>query len=98
MIEELNSECFLQENHESDFAGALGITYQAFAIVPESKDFELHHALKNYAVGWCDAQRLQYKPMLNYMAVMCEKDGYRFWFHITRDTFDKVFNTITNKE
>lgn len=96
MIEELNSECFLAENHESDFAGALDLSYKAFEIVPESKDFGLHIALKKYATGWCDAQRLQYKPMLNYVAVMCEKDGYRFWFHISQGTFDTVFGKAYN--
>lgn len=91
MLEELNSECFLYENHESDFGGALDLSYNVFSIIPESKDFELHNALRKYAVGWCDAQRLKYKPMFGYVAIMCEKDGYRFWFHIMQQTFNEIF-------
>ena len=54
--------------------------------------------LKEHAVGWCDAQRILYKPMYGYVAVMCEKeDGYRFWFHIARKTFDLLFCSSLGK-
>lgn len=91
MLQELNSECFLYENHESNFGDALDLSYSVFSKVPETKDNELHIALKKYAVGWCDAQRLQYKPMYGFIAIMCEKDGNRFWFHIMQKTFDQLF-------
>lgn len=87
-LPELNSECFIQENHESNFLDALGLSGGIYS--KQSGTNELHAALKRWTVGWCDAQRLQYKPMYGYVAVMCEKDGYRFWFHITREMFERI--------
>ena len=51
-LEELNSECFQWENYESGFGDALDLPYVVFSRVPESKDNELHDALRKYAVGW----------------------------------------------
>ena len=92
-LEELNSECFQWENYESCFGDALDLSYVLFSRIPESKDNELHAALRKYAVGWCDAQRLQFRPRYGYVAIMCEKDGYRFWFHVMQKTFDVLFDT-----
>lgn len=89
-LQELNSECFIYENYESCFTDTLDIPYIS------TSDDALLSALKKYAVGWCDAQRLQFRPKYGFVAIMCEKDGYRFWFHIMQNTFDKVFNTDVN--
>ena len=87
-LSELNSECFIQENHESNFLDALGLLGGIYSGNPKTDD--ICAVLQKHAVGWCDAQRLQYKPMCGYVAVMCEKDGYRFWFHITREMFERI--------
>lgn len=47
--------------------------------------------LKKYAIGWCGAERLSFKPKQNEVAIMCFKDGRYFWFHIRREEFDKIW-------
>ena len=86
-LPELNSECFIYEKYESCFTELLDIPYIS------NSDNELRIALKKYAIGWCDAQRLQVRPRYGFVAIMCEKDGIQFWFHVTRKTFDQLFNT-----
>lgn len=92
-LEEMNSECFRYDNHESDFGTALGLSYAIFSTVPEWKEPELHHALRKYAIGWCESQHVMYKPRYGWIAIMCEKDGDRFWFHIMDRTFRTIFET-----
>ncbi len=47
--------------------------------------------LKKYAVGWCGAEKLLFKPKQNEIAIMCFKDGKHFWFHIRKEEFNKIW-------
>lgn len=47
--------------------------------------------LRRYAVGWCYGENLMCRPKQGENAVMFEKDGLRFWFHLRRKEFEEVF-------
>lgn len=47
--------------------------------------------LKKYAIGWCNAEGLLFKPKQDEVAIMCFKEGRHFWFHIRRKEFDKIW-------
>ena len=90
-IPSMDSALFGFHNHENNFGDALGLSYSVWTRVAESKDNELHAALKKYAIGWCAGERLCYKPLYALVGIMCEKDGERFWFHLQRMTLDTLF-------
>lgn len=81
MLKELNPELFIWELWEPGFWDSLDLTYA------ESMDIDnLIKAIKKYGVGYCNSTRLQVRPKdENYLAVMCEKDGRKFWFHVFKD-------------
>lgn len=81
MLKELNPELFIWELWEPGFWDSLDLTYT------ESMDIDnLVEAIKKYGVGYCNSTRLQVRPKdENYLAVMCEKDGRKFWFHVFKD-------------
>ena len=95
-LESLNSALFDYEHHVNDFGSYLGLSYGCWSKIPESKDTELHRALKRYAIGWCDGERLCFKPRYGLVGIMCEKDGEKFWFHIQQKTFDDLFETSSH--
>ena len=45
--------------------------------------FENKHILKEFAVGYCDGEKLICRPKRNNKALMFFKNGEHFWFHIT---------------
>ncbi|MFA6355405.1 MAG: hypothetical protein WCW65_03200 [Candidatus Paceibacterota bacterium] len=47
--------------------------------------------LREYAVGYCDADKLICRPKVNNKAIMFYKNGVYFWFHITNYEFNKIF-------
>ena len=49
------------------------------------------HLLREYAVGWCEGERLPCRPKLDMIAVMFFKDGRNFWFHLSRYEFERIF-------
>jgi hypothetical protein len=47
--------------------------------------------LRQYAVGWCNAQNVPCRPKVNEFAVMFYKEGEHFWFHLRKNEFQEVF-------
>ena len=47
--------------------------------------------LRQYAIGWCRAERLMCRPKLNNMAVMYDVHGEVFWFHLRSSEFWVIF-------
>jgi hypothetical protein len=43
-------------------------------------------------VGYCKGENLYFRPKNNSIAIMCFKDGEHFWFHLSRNEFNKVSN------
>lgn len=79
-LEELNPETFTYDNYEMDFGHRLGLYHDYYAEVFQFDDFI--HAVKEHAIGYCDASRLAVRPIDNGFAVMCEDEDGKFWFHI----------------
>ena len=48
--------------------------------------------LQKYAVGYCDGASTLCRQRPDRIAVMFEKEGSRFWNHITTREFSEVFN------
>ena len=80
---ELNPEIFTYDCYESNYWSYLGLD-----CFHDESDFI--RQLKKYAIGYCDASRLSIRPRTNMYAVMCEVDGYTFWFHIEKNKFDSI--------
>ena len=98
-LEEMNPELFTYENYEREFGDALDLSYSVFSRTPEGCDMELILALRKYAIGWCKADRLTVRPREKlFVAIMCEKDGERFWFHIMESTKDIIIGELEMKE
>ena len=82
-LPELNSECFIYENYESNWWSLLDLDYA------EAMDVErVMKAVKEYAVGYCESSRITLRPRSDSFAVMFEKDGERFWFHLQKWEFE----------
>lgn len=78
-IEQLNSECFTYENHEGNWWSLFDLNYA------ESMSKEnIRKCIEKYAVGYCEGSRVLIRPNPNSYAVMFEKDGERFWFHLEK--------------
>lgn len=85
MIEELNPELFIYENYESDFWHRLDME------IDESCDDDvLAFKMRGKVLGWCDASRLQVRPRSDMVAVMCEDEYGKFWFHVYKSTLEKL--------
>ena len=88
-IETLNSECFIYENHEMNWGNAVDIDYN------KSMDINvLKQCIEKYAVGYCDGGRLIVRPNPKSYAIMFEKDGLRFWFHLEKWFVEDIYNPI----
>ncbi len=74
---------FNRETHVNEYGSLLGMV--------DGKS--LDNALRERAVGWCSGERLCFRPIdETIVGLMCEdKDFNRFWFHLSRKTFDRVF-------
>ena len=79
----LNSECFTWETWESNWWNLLDMD---FMIVMDVKN--VMRAVEKYAVGYCESDKVSIRPKENSYAVMFEKDGERFWFHIQKWEFE----------
>lgn len=83
-LEELNPELFTWETYEYDFGHRLDRYWNAY---PEIFQFEEFIAkLKKNIIGWCDPSRLSVRPKNEGIAVMCEDDDGKFWFHVLDKT------------
>lgn len=82
-LPELNSECFTYENYESGWWIVLDLDYlDALELT------NVMRCVRKYAVGYCDSNRVRPRPKTDSYAVMFEKDGERFWFHIQKWEFE----------
>ncbi len=69
-------------------------------IDPELFIYELYDAsglqflegweLAKFAIGYCDAGRLQVRPKPGELALMCEMQGDKLWFHINKRILDNI--------
>lgn len=82
-LEQLNPECFIYENYESNWWSLLDMDYMTSMDVKN-----VMRTVRKYAVGYCEGGRLALRPNSNSYAVMFEKDGERFWFHIQKWEFE----------
>lgn len=82
---ELNSILFTRENYEPDWCEALGIDYDDSMNIPC-----LFAKINEYIIGYCDAVRLSFRPKENTYAVMFEKDGKHYWFHLKKAFFEML--------
>ena len=78
-VEILNSECFTYENYESNWWSLFDLSYAA-----SMNNDKIRKIIKGYAIGYCEASRVIVRPNPKCYAVMFEKDGERFWFHIEK--------------
>lgn len=54
--------------------------------------------LRQYAIGWCRAERLMCRPKLNNMAVMFAVGEDVFWFHLKSSEFKIIFVNMEDIE
>ncbi|MDP4224747.1 MAG: radical SAM protein [Bacteroidota bacterium] len=47
--------------------------------------------LRQYAIGWCPAEKLPCRTKIDHVALMCQKDEQQFWFHLRNNEFYEVF-------
>lgn len=82
-LPELNSECFIYENYESNWWSLLDLDFSDAMEVSN-----VMRCVEKYAVGYCESSKVKLRPKSDSYAVMFEKDGERFWFHIQKWEFD----------
>lgn len=82
-LEILNSECFIYDNYESNWWSLLDLDFDSAMNIKN-----IMNAVEKYAVGYCDSSRVKLRPKKDSYAVMFEKDGKRFWFHIPKWEFE----------
>ena len=46
--------------------------------------------LRDLIVGYCDGERLGCRPKIGEVAVMVEKNGETFWFHLRKEEFEGI--------
>lgn len=78
-LPELNPECFTFENHEACWWGLLDLDFSDAMTVSN-----VMRCVEKYAVGYCESDRVMLRPKPDSYAVMFEKDGEHFWFHIQK--------------
>jgi hypothetical protein len=52
--------------------------------------------LRKYAIGWCYGENLICRPKEHNIAVMFQKDGKEFWFHLRDHEFESIFGKEYN--
>ena len=80
-LPQLSAERFTYESWEPGFWDMLGLGY-----AESMEEDNLIRAIKEYGIGYCNSSRLAVRPKDDmYVAVMCERDGIKFWFHVFKD-------------
>jgi hypothetical protein len=51
--------------------------------------------LRKFTVGFCEGEKLYFRPKRKHYAIMIFKNGIHFWFHIRNNEFEKVFKDET---
>jgi len=82
-LEKLNSECFIYDNYESNWWSLLDLDY-----LDALDGMSVMKEVEQYAVGYCESSKIRLRPRNDSYAVMFEKDGKRFWFHIQKWEFE----------
>ena len=83
-LPKLDSTLFSWELWEVNCWDALDLSFN------ESMDLDkLLNAIHKYGIGYCDSEDLAVRPRPGYYAVMCEKDGEKFWFHVFKADFEE---------
>lgn len=77
-LEELNSECFTYDNYEGNWWSLLDIAWK-----DSMNKKVLKECIKKYAIGYCKSSKVKIRPRDGF-AIMFEKDGERFWFHLEK--------------
>jgi hypothetical protein len=92
MIQKLpeDSFCWIRWR-ESDIPHFFNIACRTYDLV-RSKEL-----LRTFAIGYTDAETLRCRPKVNHKAVMFLKDDTFFWFHLTNNEFDKIFQDNWSK-
>jgi hypothetical protein len=91
-LKQLNSECFIYENYESDWWTLLDLDFEQSLNVKLVMD-----AVKKYAIGYCESSRVQLRPKSDCYSVMFEKNGLKFWFHIQKWEFEYEEEVYENR-
>lgn len=100
MIEEMSAERFQPRDWDIRCWDSLdmswgemtdGESYVGYPDLPHNKGKKaqgdmLIKALDKYAIGYCNSTRMNIRPREGWYAVMCERYGERFWFHISEKT------------
>jgi hypothetical protein len=88
-MERLDSSEFTWELWRAGSIHDLGIPCRkAWILSPYGRSI-----LLKFIVGWCESERLAFRPKVDEVAVMIEKDGERFWFHLR----DREFKELTKE-
>lgn len=82
-LPELNPGCFTYDNYESNWWSMLDLNFSDALEISN-----VMRCVKKYAVGFCESSRVYLRPKSDSFAVMFEKDGERFWFHIQKWEFE----------
>jgi len=81
-MEQISPELFTYELYESNYMDRLGIPF-------DTCDRIASYTVKQHAIGWCDASRLQVRPRSGLIAIMCEdENGEKFWFHQEKENYN----------
>lgn len=78
-LDSLNSGCFLYEYYESGWWTFLELSFNE-----SLKTKTLSDCIEKYAIGYCDGSQLLIRPRTDTYAIMFEKDGVKFWFHVEK--------------
>lgn len=104
MIEEISAERFHPRDWDIRCWDNLDLTwgemvdgesYLGYKELPHNRNKKaqgdmLIRSLNKYAVGYCKASRMNIRPREGWYAIMCERDGEKFWFHIADKTLDAL--------
>lgn len=86
ILPQLSAELFTYENWECGFWDMLGLGY-----AESMEEEKLIRAIKEYGIGYCNSSRLQCRPRDDkYVAVMCECNGEKFWFHVFKEDVENI--------
>lgn len=66
----------------------LGVQYNSCHIMA------MRHAIRKYAVGWCEGDAVLCRPKADRVAVMFLKDGEFWWTHLMTREFRAVFPEV----
>ena len=87
ILTHLSPDRFLFEDYEADYS-RLNMSYNIYPQNRVSGEEELVNALKEKAIGFCNAESLLVRPRKDMYAIMCEDEDGKFWFHVSKKIID----------